>query len=95
MVLKKKEVITIKNKVLVQLLVPEIDKSFDVYLPINKKIGNIINLLNSNISELSEGELPVSNSNSLYNVDTKEKYTSDVLLANTNIRNGSRIVLIS
>lgn len=85
----------IKNKVLVQLTIPEIDKTYDIYLPINKKIGNIINLLNKSISELCEGEFPISNSNSLYNIDSKEKYLPDVLLYNTNIRNGSRLVLIS
>ena len=35
-----------KNKVLVELVVPTIETSFDVYLPINKRIGNIITLLN-------------------------------------------------
>ena len=87
--------ITIKNKIVVQLIVPEIDKSFDIYLPINKKVGNIINLINTTISELSDGELKLSPSNSLYNVDTKEKYVSDILLANTNIRNGTRLILVS
>lgn len=90
-----KKVINIKNKVLVELVVPEIDKTYQLYLPINKKIGNIINLLNEAIFELSNGELPQSKSNSLYNVDTLEKYSSDILLINTNIRNGTRLVLIS
>lgn len=87
--------IIINNKVLVKLIVPEIDKYFYIYLPINKKIGNIIFLLNQAISDLSEGELIASNSNKLYNVKTKECYTSDVLLVNTNIRNGTQLVLIS
>ena len=90
-----KKVINIKNKVLVELIVPEIDKTYQIYLPINKKIGNIINLLNEAIFELSNGELPQSKSNSLYNVDTLEMYLSDTLLINTNIRNGTRLVLIS
>lgn len=87
--------VNIKNKVLVELIVPEIDKTYQIYLPINKKIGNIINLLNEAIFELSNGELPKSKSNSLYNVDTLEMYLSDKLLINTNIRNGTRLVLIS
>lgn len=78
-----------------ELIVPEIDKTYQIYLPINKKIGNIINLLNEAIFELSNGELPQSKSNSLYNVDTLEMYLSDTLLINTNIRNGTRLVLIS
>ena len=35
-----------KNKVLVELVVPVLEENYDVYLPINKKIGNIIELLN-------------------------------------------------
>lgn len=92
---RKKRVVSIKNKVLVKLIVPEIDQSFYIYFPINKKIGNIINLLNKNISEITNGELEESNSNSLYNIETNEKYQSDVLLINTSIRNGSKLVLLS
>lgn len=84
-----------KNKVLVKLKVPEIDKEYDMYFPITKKIGNIINLLNEAIDEETNGELKRANSNSLYNAMTNEKYTSDMLLLNTNIRNGTILVLIS
>ena len=83
------------NKVLVNINVPEIDKNFDVYLPINKKIGNIIILLNKLINELTDGEFTLSKDNRLYNLTTKELYTSDILLANTNIRNGTLLVLLT
>jgi len=84
-----------KNKVLVSIAVPEIDMHYDAYLPINKKVGNIINLLNKAIYELTDGEYLLSNGNILYNVATREKYASDVLLANTNIRNGTQLILLS
>lgn len=84
-----------KNKVLISLLIPEIDKEFDVYLPVNKKIGNIIDLLNKAISELTNDEFELSRCNKLYNSFTKECYQADVLLANTNIRNGSCLILLS
>jgi len=87
--------IDIKNKVLVKLKVPEIDCEYDVFLPINKKIGNIINLLNEVIEEITNGELKRSNCNQLFNAVTNEKYNSDILLLNTNIRNGTYLVLIS
>ena len=86
---------TIKNKVFIKLIVPEIDKEYDLYLPVNKKIGNIVILLNESINELTNGELELSNNNKLYNSKTKEYYSSDVLLINTNIRNGSTLVLTS
>lgn len=83
------------DKVLVKLIVPEIDTSYDVYLPINKKMGNIIILLNRAVNELSFGSFPLSVNNKLYNVETNLKYQADVLLYNTDIRNGTRLVLIS
>lgn len=85
----------VNNKVFVKLLVPEIDKSYDIYLPVNKKVGNIIILLNQAISEMSNGEYKLSNSNCLYNQVTGEKYLSDILVFNTNIRNGSTLILLS
>ena len=83
------------NKVLVNLSVPEISSSYDVYLPINKKIGTIIVLLNKAINELSGGEYNFDSNNSLYNVETKARYDADVLLYNTDIRNGAKLLLIS
>ncbi len=83
------------NKVIVKLIVPEIDEEYELYLPINKKVGNIINLINKAICEMTDGEYKYSESNQLYNYYTKEKYMSDVLLADTNIRNGTYLILIS
>ena len=34
-----------KNKVLVNIKIPEIDQDFDIYLPLNKTIESIIVLL--------------------------------------------------
>lgn len=89
------EAIFINNKVFIKLLIPEIDKSYDVSLPVNKRIGNIINLLNATISEMSNGELKPSKNNVLYNVRTGEKYMPNTLLLNTNIRNGTILILLT
>ena len=83
------------NKVIVNIKVPEIDRSFDVYLPVNKKIGNIIELLNKAINELTNGSFYISDTSRLYNVSTKQLYESDILLINTDIRNGTKLLLIS
>lgn len=89
------EAIFINNKVFIKLLIPEIDKSYDVSLPVNKRVGNIINLLSATISEMSNGELKPSKNNVLYNVRTGEKYMPNTLLLNTNIRNGTILVLLT
>lgn len=83
-----------KNKVLIELIVPEIDMKFNIYVPINKRIGNIINLLGKAVKELSNGCYEYTNKTSIYNSLTGEKYPINSLLRETNIRNGSKIVLI-
>jgi hypothetical protein len=83
------------DKVLVKLIVPEVDSVYDIYLPINKKMGNIIILLNKAINDITNGSFPIANTNKLYNVRTNEQYDSNILLYNTDIRNGTYLVLVS
>ena len=79
-----------KNKVLVKLIVPELSQTYDIYLPINKKIGSIIKLIDETIDELDGESIPLKY---LYNADTGECFDYDLLLANTTIRNGTKIVI--
>ncbi len=83
-----------KNKVLIELIVPDVDDSYDIYIPVNKKIGNIINLLIKAVSELSDGVYVGNNKTFLYNKDTGEKYHVNSLVRETDIRNGSVLILI-
>lgn len=82
------------NKVLVEVVVPSIEKRYDVYIPINRKIGNVIELLSKMIEDLSNGEFKATGTNTLFNEDNGESYEMDVLVLNTNIRNGSKIILM-
>lgn len=82
------------NKVIVELIVPDLDSTYTVYLPITKRIGNIILLLNKSLNELSNGQFELSNRNGLYNRLSGEKYNANDLLYDTNIRNGSQLVLL-
>ena len=83
-----------KNKVLVKLIVPQIDETFDLYIPINKKIGKIISLLNKSVSDLSNGIYVGSEKTFLYDKKTGDKYDINKLVIDTDIRNGSSIILI-
>ena len=83
-----------KNKVLVQISVPEINEEYDIYLPVNRTIGNVINLICHSIYELSNGAFNGTNKTFLYNSLTGEKYSSELLIRKTNIRNGTRLILI-
>ncbi len=83
------------NKVLVTIKIPDIEKEYNVFLPINKKLGNILYLLNKAIRELNNNkEIFKQNTNNIYNLDTGKTYDLDKLLYETDIRNGSRLILI-
>ena len=81
----------LNNKVLVNIIVPEINQKYDVFLPVNKKIGSIIRLVNKSINELTNEPIAFKH---LYNEETKELYDYDVLLINSKIRNGSKLILL-
>ena len=83
-----------KNKVLVEILVPSIEERYDVYLPINKKVGNVINLLMNAIVESSNEVFLPSNTICLYSSVTGDKYEMNKLIFDTDIRNGSILVLM-
>ncbi len=36
-----------KNKILVEIIVPDIDQSYEVFIPINRKVGSVIELFKS------------------------------------------------
>ncbi len=84
-----------KNKVLVRLLVPEIDEEYSIFLPVNKKIGNLLLLLNKAICEITNGEWKLASDNILINKNTGQKYEANQLLLETDIRNGSELLLLS
>ena len=83
-----------KNKILVELIVPDIDETFDVYIPVNRKIGNIIVLFVKSVKELSNGIYVGTEKTSLYDISTGDKYPINVLVRETNIRNASKIIMM-
>ena len=82
------------NKVLVELVVPILEESYDIYVPVNIKVGKVIELCSKVVSDLSGGYYVVSDKDILYNGDTGAPYAIDMLVRNTDIRNGSRIILM-
>ena len=83
------------DKVIVQLVVPEINERYNIFLPVNKKIGTIIDLLDKSVNEMTNGEFPISKSCKLYNADTLQIYEANTLVFNSDIRNSTRLVLLS
>ena len=82
------------NKVLVRLYVPMIERKFEVWLPINKRLCNIVKLLVKTINDFSRGYYRPEGIPVLYDKSTAEQYDLNLLLKDTNIRNGTELILI-
>ena len=83
-----------QNKILIMLIVPEIDEQYNIFIPINRRIGSIINLLNSAINELTDGRFVIKEDRYLYNRNNAYNYHINDIVRETDIRNGTQLVFI-
>lgn len=82
------------NKVLVKLYIPVLEEQYDVWLPKTKKIYNVILLLLKGIKELTKEAYSTENLPILYNKLTGTKYDINARVQDTDITNGTEIILI-
>ena len=82
------------NKVLVSIEVPEIGDSFDVFLPVNEQVWKISKLASKVISDLVGVELSTKDNYVFINTDTGTIYPSNDIIADTDIRNGTELILL-
>lgn len=81
------------NKVLVVVEVPLIEKKYEVYIPINKKIGFIKQSIVNSIKEKNDGSID----NNFFNLVDKETgliFDNNKYVKDSNIRNGTVLFLI-
>ena len=81
------------NKVLIQLFVPEIDETFDLFIPVNELLWKIKKLVVKSVYDLTNGEIDPTKEYILINKITGEIYKDNVIIRDTNIRNATEIVL--
>ena len=82
------------NKILVKLYVPMLETEYDVWIPVNKRIYNVIKLLVRAINELSGGAYKPLKMPNLYDKTTAMPYNINLSIKESTIRNGSEIILI-
>ena len=83
-----------ENKILIMLIVPELDETYDLFIPINRKIGNVIELINKFLSDITKNIYKGSIHQNLYNHETGTRYNINNTVYETDIRNGTKLVLI-
>ena len=83
-----------KNKLLVIVDVPYIESEYDVYIPINKKVGTIKELLSKSIIELSNTVIPNFENLKLYSKVTGKSYNNDAFIKDSGIKMGETLILL-
>ncbi|MBR5370263.1 MAG: methyltransferase [Bacilli bacterium] len=83
-----------KNKILIELEIPLLEKKYDLFIPINRKIGTIKRLIENSLSELTETDYKPNEDSNLYSKDTGEIYDVNKTVRDTDLKNGSRVILI-
>ncbi len=82
------------NKVLVYVYVPLIEQEYNLFIPINRKIGLIKKIIVNSIIELSDANYKIDTTFDLYNKITNRVYDDDAYVINTDIRNGTKLILL-
>ena len=82
------------NKVLVKLYVPTIGKEYDIWIPLNSTIYSVIKLIIKAINEFTKGEYVPTKLPILYDKKSGKHYDINSTIWESNIRNGSEIILI-
>lgn len=79
-------------KIVCEVSFPSLDMTFDIYIPINKSIEYICQMLDKIIKEKISSKYVSKQTSMLVNKRTGEVYDKNKLVKDTDLGNGSKIV---
>lgn len=82
------------NKVLINLYVPTLGESYDLFIPVNEIMWKVNRLIVKMISDSTEGMFNLDRDYAMINVDTGKVYDNNDIIINTDIRNATKILLV-
>lgn len=80
-------------RVYVTIEAPILEKKYELLVPVDRRIHDLISLLKNNIPELSNNYYKNNNPN-IYNKSSGELYDMNLIIKNSNIKTGTRLILI-
>ena len=82
------------NKILIRLYVPHLSKEFEVLIPVNERVGKIVEKLKKTIYELSDQTFEMNRNYNLIDSNTGTIYEYNNIIRDTNIKNAKKLILI-
>ena len=83
-----------ENKVLVKFIFPDYDVSYDAFIPVNEIIWKIKKLVIKSISDLINCPIDFEKNYVFINKNNSRIYNNNEIIINTDIRNGSELLII-
>lgn len=83
------------NKILIKLIIPEFDLSYDLFIPVNEVVWKLKRLIMKSIQDLSGVSINNIDEALFINKDNSRVYNNNEIVINTDIRNGTELILMS
>ena len=83
-----------KNKILIELEIPLIEKKYDLFIPVNKKVGTIKSLIETALVELTDNAYIINEGTNFYSKELGTIYDVNQTVRDKKKKNGSRIILL-
>ncbi|MEE3344111.1 MAG: hypothetical protein VZS44_08495 [Bacilli bacterium] len=83
-----------ENKVLIKLIIPELDDSYDLFIPVSESIFSIKKLIIKLFGDILNNGM-VNNNFVLMNKYTSRVYKNNEFVIDTDIRNATELLLIA
>lgn len=82
------------NKALVEISVPASSQKFDVYIPLECKMSEVIAMVSNALSDLTNGNYKANDEAILCDADSGIIYNVNMEVAELGIKTGTRLMLI-
>ena len=83
-----------KNKILINIYVPTLDVSYEVYIPVNESVKVVLELITKTIFDLSDSDFNLDDTHYLLDSDSSTVYLESQLVRDTNLTNSKKVILI-
>ena len=82
------------EKVLVEIFVPVLDRSFDMFIPLQSPMYEVLELIKKAISEMSDGRFIANQNTTICHREDGSILNINLSVYELEIRNGSKLMLI-
>ena len=83
------------NKILIKIIMPEFDLSYDLFIPVNELVWKLKRLIMKSIQDLSGVSIKNIDEALFINKDNSRIYNNNEIIINTDIRNGTELIFMS